>query len=499
MDFTDPSGDNMTNSDEVIGRINQHFEKEYQLRHAVRLAEWDQSLHVKAASLAARTQSVATLNALRRDNLVELMESCDLPAAFRCAATRDQSCLREVDRYLRCHLTVPAELQDRKTRATARAESLWADCRSRNDWESYAPALSAVVEVIRLEAQHRAEATGLELYDSLLDIHEPGLRIAQLKPAFEELKVWAIDILSKSKPASRAAAQRRLLTIDDKEKLFLNISCVFGFDLTRGRIDFGEHPFCAGVPEDTRLILKKDSSILDGLLEVIHETGHACYEQNLPTSPRGHPINLPRSVGVHESQSLFFENMIGRHPAFLTYLSRTLSDKHQFPISADELNFYYNQTRLGLIRIEADEISYILHIILRVELELKLINGEIEVSDLPEYWNILSIDYLGLSPGNDFRLGCMQDIHWSLGLFGYFPCYVLGQVYAAHLFHQFTATHQDYSSDFCNGNIRPAFDWLKEHIWSRGSYDEVLSVFMSSEKALDTTFLRHLLENRYKT
>lgn len=489
----------MTNPNEIIALINQHFEKDYQLRHAVRLAEWDQSLYVKSASLAARTQSVAALNALRRDNLVDLMKSCDLPAALRCATTHDESRFREVDRYLRCHTTVPAELQDRKTRATSRAESIWADCRTRNDWERYAPALSAVVEVIRLEAQCRAEATGLELYDSLLDIHEPGLRPAQLKPAFDELKAWAIDILANSKHASTAVAQRQPFTIDDKEKLFLDISCVFGFDLTRGRIDFGEHPFCAGVPEDTRLILKKDSSILNGLLEVIHETGHACYEQNLPTSPRGHPINLPRSVGVHESQSLFFENMIGRHPAFLTYLSRILSDKHKLPISADELNLHYNQTNLGLIRTDSDEISYILHIILRFELELKLLNREIEVSDLPKHWNVLSIDYLGLSAGNDFRLGCMQDIHWSLGLFGYFPCYILGQIYAAHLFNQFTASHPEYPSDFCNGNIRPAFNWLKEHIWSRGSHDKELSVFMSHEKKLDTRLLRYLLENRYKT
>lgn len=489
----------MKSSIEAIDRINRHFDKDHRLRHAVKLAEWDQSLNVKAASIAARIQCLATLNALRRDNLVELMESCDLPAALRCVETYEQSCLlREVDRYVRCNLAVPAELQNDKIRATSRAESLWGDCKANNDWESFAPALSDVVEIIRLEAQHRANASGLELYDSLLDIHEPGLRIAQLKPTFEKLKAWAIDILANSNRVSRAAAQSQHISTSDKEKLFLDISCTFGFDLKRGRVDFGEHPFCAGVPEDTRLILKKESSVLDGLLEVIHETGHACYEQNLPTSPRGHPINLPRSVGVHESQSLFFENMIGRNPAFLCYLSKTLSDKHNYPISTDELNNYYNQIHPGLIRIEADEISYILHIILRFELEIQLINGEIEVSDLPSSWNKLSFDYLGLSPGNNFRLGCMQDIHWSLGLFGYFPCYVLGQIYAAHLFHKFIAAHQNYSSDFSNGYIRPAFDWLKEHVWSRGSHDELLSVFDSREKALDTNFLMHLLEIRYK-
>ena len=484
--------------DKIIERINRHFAIDHHLRHALELAGWDQSLHVKAASLEARIQSVATLNAIRRDNLVGLMQTCDFPAALRRTATHDQSCvLREVDRYLRCHLTVPSELQAQKISVTSKAQSVWADCRVRNDWETYAPALSAVVEVVRAEARHRAEATGLGLYDSLLDVYEPGLRIAHLEPVFEKLKTWAMAIIANSRPSSTVGAPQSCLADDDKEKFFLEVSCLFGFDLTRGRIDFGEHPFCAGVPEDTRLILKRDASLLDGVLAVIHETGHACYEQNLPISPTGSPVNMPRSVSVHESQSLFFENMIGRHPSFLAYISQTLSDRYRFPISADDLTAYYNQIHPGLIRIEADEISYILHILLRVELELQLINGELEVSDLPERWNMLSIAYLGLSPGADFRSGCMQDIHWSLGFFGYFPCYVLGQIYAANLFHRFIERHHDYSKEFGNGNMRPAFDWLKENIWRRGSYDEVLSVLGNRENALDTTFLMQLLDVRY--
>lgn len=485
--------------DDVIKLINQHFEKDHQLRHAVELAEWDQSLHVKAASLAARNKSIATLSSLRRDNMVDLMHSFDLSAALRCSESRDQSCLlREVDRYLRCHLTVPVDLQSQKIRVTSEAEKRWADCRMRNDWEGYAPALSAVVEVVRSEAMYRSQVTGLGLYDSLLDLYDPGLRVAQLTPLFSELKEWAIGILANSSDYLVEDTQPHSLMRADKEKLFSEISCLFGFDLTRGRIDFGEHPFCAGVPEDIRLILKRDSSVLDGLLEVIHETGHACYEQNLPTSPLGHPVNLPRSIGVHESQSLFFENMIARDPAFLSYLSQILSEKYYLPVSAGELDSYYNSLRPGFIRIESDEISYILHIILRFELEMQLISGEIEVFDIPNRWNSLIVDYFGLSPDEDYRLGCMQDIHWSLGLFGYFPCYVLGQVYAANLFQQFTATRHDYSHDLYSGNVRPAFNWLKENIWSRGSYDEVLSVFMDRERVFDTTFLKTLLESRYK-
>ncbi|ELU06009.1 hypothetical protein CAPTEDRAFT_127783, partial [Capitella teleta] len=270
-----------------------------------------------------------------------------------------------------------------------------------------------------------------------------------------------------------------------------------------GRLDVSTHPFCGGVSEDVRMTTRySEDNFVEALMGIIHETGHARYNQSLPTD-RALPVSSYRSMGIHEGQSLFFEMQLGRSPAFLSLIQplivEHLCDGKQPPYMAlDNLEKIYTEVHPCFIRVDADEITYPAHIILRYEIERDLIEGNIEVDDIPELWQQKMKDYLGLDVAGDHQNGCMQDIHWPMGAFGYFPSYTLGAMVAAQLFATQKKAMPDIEAQIQNGNLSPTFDWLKTNIWSQGrKYSTAELMTRATGKPLTASYFKNHLKERY--
>ncbi|MDE2455266.1 MAG: carboxypeptidase M32, partial [Burkholderiales bacterium] len=261
------------------------------------------------------------------------------------------------------------------------------------------------------------------------------------------------------------------------------------------------HPFSGGVPEDVRLTTRfRDDEFLPSLMGTIHETGHARYEQNLPREHLGQPLACARSMALHESQSLSFEMQLGGHPGFVNRLAPLVQQVFGSQPALDPQNLHRLLTRVkpGPIRVDADEVSYPAHIILRYEIECPLIEGEIEAEDLPALWDAKMQELLGLDTRGDYANGPMQDVHWPEGLFGYFPCYSLGAIYAAQWFAAMRRERPDLDQRIGAGQLGPVFDWLREKIWSQGSRwttDEL--TLRASGEALNPAHYKAHLEARY--
>lgn len=271
------------------------------------------------------------------------------------------------------------------------------------------------------------------------------------------------------------------------------------FDFEHGRLDESVHPFCGGVPTDVRITTRYDESeFMQSLMGIVHETGHARYEQGLPKELAGTPAGEARSMGIHESQSLFFEMQIGRNNAFIDHLARLASNHFSGnEFAKDNLAKIYTRVEKGFIRVDADELTYPAHVILRYEIERDLMNSVIKHTDVPELWNEKMKAYLGLSTEGNFKNGCMQDIHWTDGSFGYFPSYTLGAMYAA----QFMAAMKktiDVDGVIQSGDLSPIFTWLSDNIWIKGSLlttDELVK--QATGETLNAQHFQAYLKSRY--
>jgi carboxypeptidase Taq len=276
---------------------------------------------------------------------------------------------------------------------------------------------------------------------------------------------------------------------------------LLGFDFESGRLDVSTHPFCGGVPGDVRITTRyHEHDFARSFMAVIHETGHARYEQGLPRESVTLPVGRARSAGIHESQSLSFEMQVARSPAFLRLVAplvrEHLGDQPAF--SAENLVRRYKQVKPDLIRVEADELCYPAHIILRFEIERALIGGEIEAEDIPALWDEKMMKYLGLDTRGDYRDGCLQDVHWPDGLFGYFPSYTLGAMCAAQYFAAIRKAMPDLDARIEAGDLKPVFDWLEANIWRHGSrYETDELMRRATGEALDPAHFRAHLETRY--
>jgi len=286
-----------------------------------------------------------------------------------------------------------------------------------------------------------------------------------------------------------------------QRQLGLSIMETLGFDFNHGRLDVSAHPFCGGVPEDVRITTRyNEQEFLSAMMGVIHETGHARYEQNLPQQWRGQPVALARSTAIHESQSLFMEMQLGRSREFLQRILPQIIARFgdQPALQADNFVRLAQQVKPGLIRVDADELSYPAHVILRYEIEQALIEGEIEVDDIPALWDEKMQQSLGLDTRGNYRDGCMQDIHWTDGAFGYFPTYTLGAMYAAQLFQAVKKAIPQLSDLIQHGELQPVFDWLQQNIWQHGSRFSTDQLLINATgESLNPAFFRQHLEQRY--
>lgn len=491
---------------------NQHyqqlvrtFQRLSRFSHLSAIAGWDMATMMPPGGSSARGEALAELGVLQHQILTAKNVGEQLAGAEQENLSEDERAnLREMQRAYAQAALLPESLVEAKSLAGSRCEHAWRTQRKNNDWQGFAPNLKEVVKLSREEAAIRADARGGSRYDALLDIYEPGMTSARLDVLFSDLKGWLPDLLQQvvEKQASRPCLDPQGPFPTDRQRdLGLHAMTLLGFDFEHGRLDISAHPFCGGVPEDVRITTRyNEEDVLSALFGVIHETGHARYEQNLPRQWAGQPVGQARSMGVHESQSLFFEMQLGRSPAFLQHLLPAIRQRFgdQPAFTLENFITWSHKVKPGYIRVDADEVSYPAHVILRYEIERALIDGDIEVDDIPGLWDEKMQQYLGLSTAGNYQNGCMQDIHWTDGGFGYFPSYTLGAMYAAQLFSAARGALPGLDDSLAKGDFSPLFNWLRDNIWqhaSRFTTAELLT--LATGETLNTRYFREHLTRRY--
>lgn len=492
-------------SNDNYHQLTRTFQRLSRFSHLSAIASWDMFTMMPSGGNKARGEALAELSVLEHQLLTDPKVAMWIAAAQQEDLNDvEQANLREMSRLHHQASLLPESLVEAKSLAGSRCEHAWRSQRPANDWEGFSDNLKEVVKYSREEARLRAEAKGCTPYDALLDIFEPGMTSAQLDVLFTDVKSWLPDLLNnvvaKQSQQSLIAPVGPFPTALQRE-LGLETMAQLGFDFTAGRLDISAHPFCGGVPEDVRITTRYDENeLLSALFGVIHETGHARYEQNLPRNWSGQPIALARSTAIHESQSLFFEMQLGRSEAFLTRLIPAVRRYFGDQAAFEESNFiaWNQQVKPGFIRVDADEVSYPAHVILRYEIERELINGDIEVDDIPALWNEKMQAWLGLSTIGNYRNGCMQDIHWTDGGFGYFPSYTLGAMYAAQLFSAANRALPNLNQSIAQGEFGALFDWLRQNIWQHGSrFTTEQLITQATGEPLSSRYFRAHLEARY--
>ncbi|KJG58990.1 peptidase M32 [Photobacterium kishitanii] len=486
-------------------KLERHAKKLSRLGHLNAICGWDQAAIMPNGGAQARSEAMAELAVISH----ELATADYLEDWFTKAETEDLTpeqriSLLALKRQWTMQNILPADLVEQQSLTGSQCEHAWRSQRKENDWEGFKANLKPVVELARKEASIRAQATGLSRYDALLDIYEPGMTSAVLDGIFADVKSWLPQLIQQVEAKQTSDAVLPLsapFAIEQQQALSLEAMKLLGFDFEHGRLDISTHPFCGGVPTDVRITTRYDESdFTSALMGVIHETGHARYEQGLPKQWRDLPVGEARSMGIHESQSLFCEMQLSRSSSFSRLLAPIIQQAFNSKDSSLSVeNLYLMNTRVkpGFIRVDADEVTYPAHVILRYEIERDLIEGNIEVDDIPIIWDQKMTQYLGLSTLGNFKDGCMQDIHWTDGSFGYFPSYTLGAMYAA----QFMAAMKkvvDVEAAITSGDLSPIFAWLETNIWSKGctlSTDELVK--QATGDTLNPRFFKEHLMERY--
>lgn len=452
------------------------FTKLYRYQHLAQIVAWDQAAMMPSKGNDARSAAMAELAVLMHDTLTAPQLASALEAAKAETSDPEQGAsVREMARQWRAANVLPASLVEAKSLAGTRCEHAWRTQRKANDWAGFLENWRPLVRYVREEARLLSEATGLSRYDALVDRYEPGMTTAAIEPMFADLKRWLPtliqDVIEKQR-GETVVLPEGPFPVAAQRALGLEIMGLLGFDFDGGRLDTSTHPFCGGVAEDVRITTRYDEhDFVGAMMGVVHETGHARYEQRLPRAWVHLPLGQARSMGIHESQSLSFEMQLGRSRPFLALIA-PLVNKHlgdQPAFAVENLAKIYTRVRTGLIRTESDELTYPMHIILRFEIERAIIEGEIECEDVPALWDEKMRAYLGQDTRGNYTNGCLQDIHWTDGAFGYFPSYTLGAMYAAQYFAALRANTPDLDAKIASGDLAPIFGWLEDKIWSQAS------------------------------
>ncbi|MEL7176701.1 MAG: carboxypeptidase M32 [Pseudomonadota bacterium] len=430
---------------------------------------WDQETMMPRGAAHQRGEEMAALqsvlHARRTDPRIgDWLTTIDRAALDPVATAQ----LREITRSFQRNTKVPTKLAAEIARVTSKSQGEWAEARSNEDFEAFVPTLERVVALRQEEGQ--ALADGGDPYDALLQDYEPGTTAAELDEMFGALRprLTALRSAILEKPAPKAVDG----AFDEAAQLSLSqrLALDFGYDMNTGRIDKAVHPFSSGSGQDVRITTRTNiADPFNCFYSTIHEVGHAAYEQGVSGAYALTPIGQGASMGVHESQSRIYENQLGRSRAFTGYLFGKMRDAFgDFGID-DEDSFYaaVNRIHAGYIRTEADEVQYNLHVLLRFDLERQLIAGDLQVADLEDAWNSrfeADFGYAVDKPSN----GCLQDVHWSVGLFGYFATYTLGNVYAGCLYESLRGAVPSLDADLAQGNTSNATAWLRDNLQQHG-------------------------------
>ena len=477
------------------------------LQDATAMLQWDSSTVMPEGGAGARAEQLATLKVVCH----EVLTDPAMPDLFAGAEVQ-----HDLDSWQRANLTemhrlwvhataVPARLVAALSKACSACEMRWRQARPASDFAAVRPTLEEVLALVREVAAAKAASLGKSTYEALLDEYEPGGSTSAIDRLFDHLS-GALPRLIDGALARQVQRPAPLplpgpFPIEPQRQLGLQLMTRLGFDFTHGRLDVSLHPFCGGTPDDVRLTTRYDEADCGrALMGVLHETGHALYERGLPPAWRRQPVGNARGMSIHESQSLLVEMQACRSREFVEFLSPLLRQAFGGTGPAWEAdNLYRLNTKVerSLIRVDADEVTYPAHVILRYRLERAMIAGDLLLKDLPAAWNDGMRSLIGIVSAND-REGCLQDIHWYDGAWGYFPTYTLGAMTAAQLFDAAKRANPGILPGIARGDFAPLLAWLREHVHAKGSrYSTAEIIQQATGRPLDAAIFEKHLETRY--
>ncbi len=488
-------------------QLEQEFRRLHAIRGALAVLRWDAAVMMPRGSADVRGEQLAALETeyhilLTAPKISRLIDRAQANAAG--LEDWQLANLREMRRQRDHAIATPQALVSRLAKAAATAEAKWLDARQQNNFALFAPHLEEVVLLTRDKAALLGQALNLQPYDALVDEFSPGIATQDIDSLF---KAFARKLPGLINQAIELQAARPILPLAGKfaahkqKQLALEVMKAIGFPFERGRLDESEHPFTEGVPGDIRITTRFiPTDPFSALLGVLHESGHAMYDLGLPRGWLDQPVGRDRGMALEESQSLLLEMIIGRSRPFVRYL-KPLLEKHLGVSgpewSEDNLYRHLNRVQRGLIRVDADELTYPLHIMLRYDLEKKILGTELAIRDIPEAWNTFMEQRLGVRPQNDVE-GCLQDIHWAVGSFGYFPSYALGAIIAAQLWESLHAAGATVDEDMAAGRFGGIFEWLRENVHGFGAKISVQELLeRATGKALTAAASLRYLEAKY--
>ena len=469
------------------------------------LLAWDMEVYMPPKGAEARGRQLTTLAShvhklSTASELGELIHQAENQADS--LSIEDKALLREAKKDYERETKIPPKLVEEFAKVTSEAHLVWVEARQKSEFKLFEKVLSKIVQL----NQQKADVLGYEgsPYNALLDLYEPGLTVAQLDPLFENLKkpLQEIILAVKDKPKADFSFLNQDFCTEKQLAFGKIILKDMGFDFEAGRQDLAPHPFCSGTsPLDVRLttrVFSKD--LVSALFSSMHEGGHGLYEQGVATHLDGTPLGGGVSLGIHESQSRLWENMIGRSQAFWAYYFSKL--QAVFPEQLKDITaeiFYQaiNQVKPSMIRVESDEVTYNLHILLRYEIEKDLMENKLAVQDIPAVWNQKMQNYLGVTPQNDAE-GCLQDIHWSHGTLGYFPTYTIGNICSAQFFDAAQKVIPDLKQLVSQGELLPLRQWLKDNIHQYGRIYEPSELLQRvCNEPLNSQYLITYFKNKF--
>jgi carboxypeptidase Taq len=488
--------------------LEARFRRLGAVEEAIAVLHWDAAAMMPAGGAAARAEQLATLRGIAHQ-LLAVPEIADLLAAADAEAADlgpwQRANLREMRRRWRHAAAVPGDLVEALSRAKSQSEAVWRTARPADDFALALLGLERVLGLTREVAAAKAEALGTSPYEALLDQYEPGGSTELIDRLFDELSRFLPVLLDAAlaRQAARPAPPelRGPFPIALQRRAALTLLERIGFDFAHGRLDESAHPFCGGTSDDVRLTTRYDEAdFAKALMGTLHETGHALYKRGLPAEWRLQPVGAARGMAAHESQSLFLEMQICRSRAFAGFAAPLLREIFGGVGEAwDGEAFYQRQIRVepGPIRVDADEVTYPAHVILRYRLERAMLAGDLLPRDLPGAWTEGLQRLIGVTPRSD-RDGCLQDIHWYDGAWGYFPTYTLGALIAAQLFAAARQALPGLAEQIGRGEFAPLYDWLRTHIHGKGSLLSTADLVLDATGApLGTAAFEAHLRQRY--
>lgn len=491
-------------------KLEARFRQSSRLGELRSISHWDEAVIMPKGGGESRGRALAELSLIMQ-NLLSSSEVGELIAETETNQNSlnewQKANLREIKKQYVEATAVPTELNQRLVIAKMRCEQNWRKLRAENNWQAFQPHLQEVLVLTREMLNILSRELKSSVYDTALGLYSNGLTTATVDRLFSELKPFLSEmvpeVVARQKSETVLVPEGKF-PMDAQKSLGLELMEKVGFNLDHGRLDESHHPFCGGTPRDVRITTRyNDAEFISSLMGVLHETGHALYEQNLPSEWLEQPVGLACGMAMHESQSLLMEMQVIRSPEFLEFAAPLIRKhlgsfvKNPASLATENLSKLLSRVNPGLIRVAADELTYPSHVILRFEIERDLLEDRWSLSELPVVWNEKMQNSLGLSTiGND-KDGCMQDVHWPSGALGYFPAYTFGAVIAAQLFATAKKQRPELLGEIAAGNFSELNSWLRNTIWSQGSRLDTMQLVESASSPLSSDCFKKHLQARY--